>query len=147
MNVAERFEQLVSPEPNSGCWLWLGYVHCKFGYGRLQFNMRTELAHRWSWIIHRGEIPDGLSVLHKCDNAHCVNPDHLFLGSLADNTADMCAKGRQRGAVGEANRNAKLTADQVAKIRRDGLSIKAICAQYGIKKSMAYYIRSGKHWK
>ena len=94
--LRERFERNFIPEPNSGCWLWLLSL-CN-GYGRIYDlqNKRGALAHRLSWEIHRGAIPSGLWVLHKCDVRSCVNPDHLFLGTGLDNMTDMIAKGRQR---------------------------------------------------
>lgn len=147
MIAAERFEQFVSPEPNTGCSLWFGGIHDKHGYGSFQFNKRRGLAHRWAWELYCGEIPKGLSVLHECDNPYCVNTDHLFLGTRADNIQDMCAKNRQRGAVGQANGNAKLTAEQVVAIRASGNSIKSICEEFGIKKSMVFNIRAGVNWK
>lgn len=78
----------------SGCWLWRATGGRR--YGSLFVDGRREQAHRVSWLLHRGKIPDGLHVLHKCDTPLCVNPDHLFLGTHADNMADMKAKGRAR---------------------------------------------------
>lgn len=82
-----------------GCWLWNGQIG-KRGYGMIgvpkRYGPRIQYAHRVSWRLHRGEIPDGLSVLHRCDNPKCVNPDHLFLGTAGDNIRDCVAKGRQR---------------------------------------------------
>lgn len=84
------------PEPNTGCWLWLSGTNN--GYGILSlyevYGRRTVLAHRASWEFHRGPIPEGLCVLHRCDTPPCINPAHLFLGTIADNTHDMIAKGR-----------------------------------------------------
>ena len=74
------------PEPNTGCWLWLGFISPD-GYG-------TRLAHRRAWELARGPIPDGMLVCHRCDVRHCVNPDHLFLGTHLDNMRDMIRKGR-----------------------------------------------------
>ena len=146
--IQVRFESFVSPEPNSGCWLWFGRAHNKMGYGIFEFRKCRSLAHRTTWELYFGKITEGLSVLHKCDNPCCVNPEHLFLGTRADNNLDMCAKGRQRGAVGEANGNAKLTREQVALIRSmPKKPIKAICEEFGIKKSMVSYIRAGENWK
>lgn len=98
MTLLARFEAKISPEPTSGCWLWTGSV-AGFGYGRIQRGPRgggVVLAHRVSWELYRGPIPVGLCALHRCDQPACVNPDHLFLGTHADNTADKIAKGRLR---------------------------------------------------
>lgn len=77
----------------NGCWLWTGRLR-KNGYGRMKVNGKDERAHRVSWWIHRGEIPDDLCVLHKCDTRACVNPECLFLGTRKDNYDDMRQKGR-----------------------------------------------------
>lgn len=91
----ERFMKFVSPEPNSGCWLWTGGTVQPGGYG--VFAPRTSpqtTAHRVSWMLFVGPIPDGLQVCHHCDVRLCVNPDHLFLGTSQDNHSDMVRKKR-----------------------------------------------------
>lgn len=92
----ERFWFYVHPDPNSGCWLWGGAPNFR-GYGVFTVTaQRSEMAHRYSWALAYGPIPRGLWCLHKCDTPACVNPQHLFLGTVQDNVTDMMGKGRGR---------------------------------------------------
>lgn len=98
--VATRFWKHV--DTTGACWVWTaakvgGDMSMGHGVMRLQDPVRNALVHRVSWELHYGPIPDGFCVLHRCDNPPCVRPDHLFLGTKADNTADMMRKGRKRG--------------------------------------------------
>ena len=88
----ERFLKNVSPEPNSGCWLWAGSLH-NGGYGAFSAFGESR-ANRVSYRLYKGDIPPGMFVMHKCDNPPCVNPDHLEIGTPRDNVRDMIAKNR-----------------------------------------------------
>ena len=88
----DRFWRKV--DKSGECWLWQGATYCRMHYGCLGIGGRTTRAHRFSWELHNGPIPDGLCVLHRCDVPRCVNPDHLFLGTKLDNMKDRTAKGR-----------------------------------------------------
>jgi len=96
-STQDRFEEKVSIEPNSGCWLWTGAANAA-GYGRLYVwpEGKHQKAHRISYELHVGAIPDGMFVCHRCDNPSCVNPQHLFIGTRQDNVDDMNRKGRHR---------------------------------------------------
>lgn len=106
------------------------------------------LAPRASYTLYVGPIPDGLLVLHKCDVPACVNPQHLFLGTMADNVRDMWAKGRQKtpGAQGERNSHAKLTKDLVLKIKNDPRSYRILAAEFGVFRSNIAHIKKGRTW-
>jgi len=100
--LMERFEDKYIPEPMSGCWIWTARVS-PAGYGQASYKRKSTFAHRLAWTLFRGPIPEGLCVLHKCDNPPCVNPEHLFIGTQIENIRDCVAKGRiNREAAGMA---------------------------------------------
>jgi hypothetical protein len=169
-SVALRFWTKVDkngpthPQLLSSCWIWLGRVHKRYGYGYLDYH-----AHRHSWEIHCGPIPIGMYVCHRCDNKICVNPDHLFLGTQLDNMRDMRAKNRgyrPQGVTqglkdrqtteytqGEQNGNSKLTGEQVRDIRQryrrysyKRSNTRELAREFGVCCNAIRDIVKGKRW-
>ncbi len=136
------------------CWLWIGRRMSE-GYGQINLKGVGKSTHRLSWELTYGPIPVGICVLHKCDNRRCVRPDHLFLGTRADNLVDMRRKGREaRGEKvankGVKNGNSKLNDTIVREIRQlrlEGRTIVEIARRYGVDHTLISMIARGKIWK
>lgn len=131
---------------SDGCHIWVG-AKLPRGYGVYRpYGRRGKrrYAHRHAWEIANGPIPEGMAICHRCDNPSCVNPDHLFMGTQADNMRDMAAK--RRSTFGEANSQAKLKYSQVLEIRASRVSRREVAALYGISTGHVGLIRSGKRW-
>lgn len=167
-------ESRMIPEPNSGCWLWLGAATQSHGgclYGHRILNGKKWKVHRLMWVLCKGEIPPGLFVCHKCDVGLCINPDHLFLGTAADNNKDRRRKKRDHwfknntvasktlaaarkkavhaAARGEDAGNAKLTENQIIEIRDlriIGLTQQRIATKYSVSQNTIHRILAGKTW-
>jgi hypothetical protein len=149
--LEERYNWYVI-KADQGCWEWFGHKH-NYGYGQFRLKSRKYMyAHRASWIIHFGEIPKGMHVLHKCDNPVCSNPDHLFLGTAKDNMLDAIKKRRHptMGKSGEENHMSKLTKEQVLGIRKmvsSGFKHKPVAEKYGISVSHVSTIVQHTCWR
>jgi hypothetical protein len=129
----------------SGCWLW----RRSKSYGHVFFQGRQWRAHRLSWFLTHGEIPPGLVVCHACDNPPCINPGHLFLGTIADNAADRDKKGRNVNYRGEAHGRAKLTGADVKVIReelRQGSTKTGLARRYGVGETTIWHIANRTSW-
>lgn len=152
MNLRPALQQFIErrsmPVTECGCWIWLGTLNPK-GYGIVKFADETFRAHRLSWLVHRGEIPNSLFVLHQCDTPSCVNPDHLFLGDHRENMRDMARKGRSAGAKNGrcAPAPAKLSVDQVQLVLRSNASNRELAHKFKVAKNTIGDIRRGRTWR
>lgn len=139
----EAFWNYAEPEPNTGCWLWHGWVGLK-GYGRFLAKGKPYRAHRFSYELHNGPIPQGMFVCHSCDNVWCVNPGHLWVGTVQDNVDDMIRKGRQ--AVG-VRRGGKLDDDKVREIRSSVSGDAELAIRYGVSRRVIHHVRARTKWR
>ena len=156
-SVEQRFWEKVNKDGpmcerlGTRCWVWIGAI-ASHGYGTITTKRRHSYAHRVSWELSSGKIPDGLCVLHKCDNPPCIRPDHLFLGTGKDNTADMINKGRAVfNPPGERSSNHKLTKADVIAMReryaRGDIAIADLARLSGVERSTASSAINRKSWK
>jgi len=132
--------------PKEGCWLWKAGK--SKGYGVISNGNCCMQAHRLSWVLWNGPISNGLSVLHKCDNPACVNPEHLFLGTKGDNAKDRDRKGRV--AHGEKHCKAKFTEKQIKQIRQlrqQGVKVTKIAKLFNVSDGHISHIVNKDIWK
>lgn len=143
-SLKERMAAKTIAGPN-GCLLWVGVSNTR-GYGEVRHQLKKYETHRLAWELANGPIPPGLFVCHRCDVRLCINPDHLFLGTHAENMADMKAKGRAFRPLGEGNGKAKLNRARVDHIRMSGLGAVALARIHGVSESLIYKLRRGEGW-
>jgi hypothetical protein len=149
-----RFLNKVERIPECGCWLWTAAAGkgSAIEYGAFRFNGRVELAHRASYMMFVGEIPEGHEVCHTCDVGLCVNPYHLFTSSHLGNMRDCAKKGRAvpSGMQGEGHTNSIFTEEQVLQIYREyhggGVSQRILAARFGCSRGAIVEIGEGRNW-
>jgi hypothetical protein len=147
------------------CWQWTRAMHTS-GYGAIRRGTKIIKSHRVAWLLSGNEIPSKMCVLHRCDNRRCCNPDHLFLGTLSENTADRHKKGRSKGPRGEKNvrflrpeltargerqGNARLTDEKVREIRQryqfGVIGAQKLAKEFGVGKSTIRRVINNTHWR
>lgn len=147
------FYSQVSLPNDNGCMEWLGVLNSG-GYGQInRYRQSPTSSHRFSYALFVSPITDGLHVLHRCDNLKCVAPDHLFLGTNADNICDCVAKGRfnrSNQPKGEKNKNSKLKEYQVLEIREklaQGIYMKILAIEYAVHLRCIQQIKHKETWR
>jgi hypothetical protein len=143
MPIAHRLLRSIRVSDRE-CWEYIGTINGQ-GYAWVQVNRKYHNGHRLSYLIHKGHIPAGMVVMHKCDNPCCINPDHLELGTPTQNHEDMRAK--RRHAFGRRVNTAKLNDEIVRSIRREVGSNKSLARKYGVRRQTIASVRARKTWK
>lgn len=158
LGTKERFDSSYSPEALTGCWLWNGSQQGSNGYGRLKVDGKPQMAHRVSYRLFKGEIPDGYVVMHSCDTPLCVNPSHLSVGTPQNNENDKKRKGRQAKGKslslaqenylkrGEKSKSHKLKEHQVNEIKQMTIPQRQIAKIFGVTQATISLIKTGKTW-
>ncbi len=147
--LIDVFYEHVGRKQASGCILWAGPVNGK-GYGQMGYDYENLMAHRVSYELFVGPIPEGLHVLHRCDTPGCINPTHLFVGTQSDNVQDMLDKGRGGDRHGERSGTAKLSEEQVLAIRtryaQGDITQAELASEYSVSRPTITVIITGRNW-
>lgn len=145
-------KEITCEEDSNGCWNCTSHRLDSNGYPQAMREGKRELIHRLFYRQYIGEIPQGLCVLHRCDNPRCINPDHLFVGTHKDNTMDSARKGRHKAPLlrGEEHGGSKLTeeaARSIVRLSRQGVYQRDMARMFGVSPSTISMIVIGKTWK
>lgn len=147
--IKERFIKFVLIDPVSGCWNWIGTKKNR-GYGGFRYNGKFTKAHRVSWQLYKGAIPEGMCICHHCDNESCVCPDHLFSGTHTDNMRDKSEKGRSNPCRGDKARWRKLNSSDVIQIRsmyKTGeYTQRGLAKMFKVSQSTILFLLQGRNW-
>lgn len=140
MTLRERFDCKWVLDPETGCWEWTAARNSK-GRARFRVGDRLEAASRVAWTLYRGPIPAGLWVLHTCDNGGCVNPDHLYLGTRADNARDATERGRWASVLSPSD------VRLIRELDRSGISRVKIARRLGVARGTVRFVLAGHTWR
>lgn len=132
---------------NTGCRIWTGQINKPGGYGRISYRKKQWRAHRLAYVLLWGPIPEGMDLLHSCDNPLCINPHHLRPGTHAENIAEAYRKGRKTVPQGPLHPRFKLTEEQAREAIESTEPVAIIAARFGVAKSTIYRLKNGTTWK
>lgn len=144
--LRKRLELFSEPVPFSGCMIYMGFIG-REGYGLITYNYKSISAHRASYLVNVGLIPNGAVIMHTCDVKSCINPNHLRLGTQTDNMRDMQKKGRSRYLKGEETTLAKLTEDRVRYIRSSYDAPSNLAKLFGVSPRTIRDAKNNITWK
>lgn len=150
LHTPESLEARSIPEPNTGCWLWLGAVTTESGYGAVRHGGVTRSPHRLMYEMLHGDVPSDVLVRHRCDVRSCINPAHLVVGSQKENMADMDSRGRRRPPRGERSALALLSDADALRVRDRadaGENITSLAGEFGVPKAAVWRIWRRKTWR
>lgn len=142
----KRFEEKIMPEPNTGCWIWMGAM-LPTGYGRFKLKGRSSPAHRVSHSLYKGDVLFGTLVCHTCDNKWCVNPDHLYIGTHSENVLDSYRRNRMTSKKGTDHSMSKLKNNDIIFIRASLSPRKLLANQFNVTVSNIQLIQTRKLWR
>lgn len=146
VTLLEALHERSAVNEQTGCREWLLSTNHR-GYGQMRWAGKVRRTHRLAWLAERGPIPDGMQVCHHCDNRRCINVDHMFIGTNADNVADRHRKGRSYLGSGERHPDAKLTWEKVAEIRQSSETNRMLAFVYGVSPRTIRSIRHCETWR
>lgn len=134
-------------DSQTGCRIWDGQINKPGGYGRIGYRGRQWRAHRLSYTLLWAKIPEGMDLLHSCDNPLCINPQHLRPGTHAENIKEAYQKGRKSVSQGPNHPRFCLSEKQALEVIESTDPVAAIAARFGVSKSMIYRLKNGNTWK
>jgi hypothetical protein len=145
-NILDRIVAKSQPDINTGCWVWSGFTD-RDGYGTIKVSGISRRAHRVAYEVWHGPIAENLVVRHRCDNASCVNPNHLLVGTHAENVQDMDARGRRTIQLGPKNNGVKVSVDQVIAAFTDRRATSVVARDLGMTRENVGMIRRRRSWR
>ncbi len=145
-NVSTKARPIKYVINDTGCWNCVSHTTDRSGYPVITRQGKFWRMCRYMYTIHKGDIPNGMVILHRCDNPQCINPSHLSVGTPKENSIDMVKKDRQAKGVKNGG-GVKLDEDKVRRIREDNRSLQTIADEYGVSKRLILNVKKKRNWR